>query len=287
MDNAEDNLVGTLFVQNGEADGYNPEDWIQDVDVGPAAPHFRISLAEDDGGIPGSLFACALWNGARFIAVYFAKHPELVKGKSLVEFGAASALPSLVALHLGASAAVMTDYPNDLLLKNIEANIKRNEHLLEDGKHHVLGHLWGSDTKMLLECLGEEMILPSKLEINDASGDSDKEPASSDNSESAKQTHFDVAIVAECLWLHHLHEDLLKSIDSCLVPGGKAFVSFAHHVPGHEQNDLSFFTKAKTLFGFDSVHVDTLASPHVFNADKLVDQYLYVLTKPTEVIKGS
>ncbi|RLN60894.1 hypothetical protein BBP00_00005700 [Phytophthora kernoviae] len=130
MDDAEDNVVGTLFVQNGEADSYNPEDWIQDVDVGSTIPYFRISLAEDDGGIPGSLFACALWNGA-------------------------------------------------------------------------------------------------------------------------------------------------------------AFVSFAHHVPSHEQNDLSFFTKAKTLFGFDSVHVDTLASPHIFNADRLVDQYLYVLTKPTDIIKSS
>ncbi|GMF24763.1 unnamed protein product [Phytophthora lilii] len=52
----------------------------------------------------------------------------------------------------------------------------------------------------------------------------------------------------------------------------QVFVSFAHHVPGHEQNDLSFFTKAKKLYGFDAVHLDTLSSPHIFNADLLVDQ---------------
>ncbi|RLN10387.1 hypothetical protein BBJ28_00017562 [Nothophytophthora sp. Chile5] len=63
-DVAEDNVVGCLFQQNGEDDSYNPEDWIQEVDVGSSVPHFRISLADDDGGIPGSLFACALWNGA-------------------------------------------------------------------------------------------------------------------------------------------------------------------------------------------------------------------------------
>lgn len=58
-------------------------------------------------------------------------------------------------------------------------------------------------------------------------------------------------------------------------------MSFAHHVPGHEKNDLSFFTKAKQLYGFDAVHLDTLASPHVFSPDLLVDQYLYVLTRST------
>ncbi|KUF77387.1 hypothetical protein AM587_10006321 [Phytophthora nicotianae] len=106
---AEDNVVGALFLQNGEDNSYNPEDFVLDLDVGGSAPHFRISVADDDGGIPGSLFACAVWNGARFIAMHFANHPKLVEGRSLVEFGAASALPSLVALHFGAKLAVMTD----------------------------------------------------------------------------------------------------------------------------------------------------------------------------------
>ena len=59
----------------------------------------------------------------------------------------------------------------------------------------------------------------------------------------------------------------------------QVYVSFAHHVPGHEQNDLSFFTKAKELYRFVATHLDTLASPHVYNKDLIVDQYLYVLTR--------
>ncbi|EEY68571.1 uncharacterized protein PITG_05060 [Phytophthora infestans T30-4] len=168
-------VVGTLFLQNGEDNSYDPEDFMQELDVGSSTPHFRISVADDDGGIPGSLFACAVWN--RFIATHFAKHSELVEGRRIVEFDAASALSSLVALHFGAKLAVMTDYPNDFLLKNIETNIKRNAHLLGTGRRDVRGHLWG--------------------------------------------TRFEVAVVAECLWLHNLHEDLLKSIDACLSPGGK------------------------------------------------------------------
>ncbi|CAI5719520.1 unnamed protein product [Peronospora effusa] len=270
MDGLEDNIVGSLFLQHGEDNGYNPEDFIQEIDVDDITPHFRISVADDDGGIPGSLFACAVWNGARFIAIHFARYPNLVKGRTVVEFGAASALPSLVALHFGAKMAVMTDYPNELLLKNIASNIHRNESLLGNGRHEVCGHLWGSDTAGLLRCLDESQCVKTSMSEGE------------DLRRMDVKTRFDVAVVAECLWLHHLHEDLLKSIDSCLTPCGKAFVSFAHHVPGHEQNDLSFFTKAKKLYGFNAVHLDTLASPHVFNADLFVDQYLYVLTRSNE-----
>ncbi|EEY68119.1 uncharacterized protein PITG_18575 [Phytophthora infestans T30-4] len=215
----EDNVVGTLFLQNGEDNGYDPEDFVQELDVGSSTPHFRISVADDDGGIPGSLFACAVWNGAvrfycsssaknniatystnpmlhfavqRFIAMHFAKHPELVEGRRVVEFGAASALPSLVALHFGAKLAVMTDYPNDLLLKNIETNIKRNAHLLGTGRRDVRGHLWGSDTAALLKCLDAP---PSAVL------DEQKESETPDDSTKAR---FEVAVVAECLWLHNL-----------------------------------------------------------------------------------
>ncbi|EEY64717.1 uncharacterized protein PITG_16153 [Phytophthora infestans T30-4] len=192
MMETEDNVVGTLFLQNGEDNGYDPEDFVQGLDVGSSTPHFRISVADDDGGIPGSLFACAVWNGAKFIAMHFAKHPELVEGRRVVEFGAASALPSLVALHFGAKLAVMTDYPNDLLLKNIETNIKRNAHLLGTGRRDVRGHLWGSDTAALLKCLDAP---PSAVL------DEQKESETPDDSTKAQ---FDVAVVAECLWLHDL-----------------------------------------------------------------------------------
>lgn len=59
----ESNVVGNLFAWNGEESGYNAEDWIQTIEIDDKTS-FRVSLAEDDGAIPGSLFACALWNGA-------------------------------------------------------------------------------------------------------------------------------------------------------------------------------------------------------------------------------
>lgn len=56
-------------------------------------------------------------------------------------------------------------------------------------------------------------------------------------------------------------------------------MSFAHHVPGHEQNDLSFFEKARKIYGFEVEYLDTLSAPHLFSPEKKVDQYLYCLTK--------
>lgn len=56
----------------------------------------------------------------------------------------------------------------------MRANLERNQHLLGSGKAEVRAHLWGSETASL-----RQSTLP------DGKG-------------------FDVAIVAECLWLHHL-----------------------------------------------------------------------------------
>lgn len=64
MDGCDDNVLSGFFLQHGEDNGYDPDDFVQEIDVGSLFPRFHISVADDDGGIPGSLFACAVWNGA-------------------------------------------------------------------------------------------------------------------------------------------------------------------------------------------------------------------------------
>lgn len=59
---------------------------------------------------------------------------------------------------------------------------------------------------------------------------------------------------------------------------------FAHHVPGHEANDLSFFDKAKKIYGFEVTPLGEWAAPHVFNQEKLVPQYMYQLVKQRDPI---
>ena len=47
------------------------------------------------------------------ISDYFRNNPNVVAGKNVIEVGAAGALPSMVALALGAKQVVVTDYPDD------------------------------------------------------------------------------------------------------------------------------------------------------------------------------
>lgn len=54
-----------------------------------------------------------LWPSSVALAIFLADHPELVKGKSVLELGAGLGLPSLVASHLGANV-LATDYHPDV-----------------------------------------------------------------------------------------------------------------------------------------------------------------------------
>lgn len=73
-----------------------------------------------------------LWPAAIGLATYISDHPELVKGKSVLELGAGLGLPSLVASHAGANV-LATDYHPDAekyFLRNcrhssVECNYRR------------------------------------------------------------------------------------------------------------------------------------------------------------------
>ncbi|ETW05819.1 hypothetical protein H310_03497 [Aphanomyces invadans] len=246
-----DSLAALMAGGQVEPDG----EYILTITIGNSL-EMKITVAPDDGQAPGTLFAYHVWNGATCLAEYFAANPTLVQGKSVVEFGAASALPSLVALHHGAKVAVMTDYPADVLLQNIRANVERNQALLNNGLPVVVGHLWGSDVT--------DVVVHSQHHTGDPSNPSPR---------------FDVAIVAECLWMHREHHNLAKSIDECLAPNGTAFICFSHHVPGVEHCDLAFFDVVKARFPCSVVLAKTFNVQAVFNAAKTKQEFLYVITR--------
>lgn len=161
-----------------------------------------MTLALDDGAAPASLFAFSVWNGARRLAAHLTQHPRLVHGRTVVEFGAAGALPSLAALRLGCRFALLTDFPAAPLLGAMRRTLAdpRNAPVLGRGLDRcaaVRGHLWGADPTPLLAAL------PDDGEARAGGGG------------------FDVALVGECLWLHHQHANLLASIHGCLRPGGQ------------------------------------------------------------------
>jgi predicted nicotinamide N-methyase len=81
-----------------------------------------------------------LWPASLAFARYLCAHPELVRGKRVVELGAGSGAIGLVCAALGAASVCITDVPG--ALQPICDNVRRNPSL--SGRVHVLPCMWGS-----------------------------------------------------------------------------------------------------------------------------------------------
>ena len=68
-----------------------------------------------------------MWGGATFLSKHIEKHPELVRGQTVLELGAGAGLPSLISGALGAKKVVVTDYPDADLIENLQYNIDHCE----------------------------------------------------------------------------------------------------------------------------------------------------------------
>jgi EEF1A N-terminal glycine/lysine methyltransferase len=81
---------------------------------------------------PGTLFNHFLWNGARLLVHYLQIHPETCAAKSVLELGAAAAVPSIVASLCGAATVVASDYPDPRIVEVMQLNMKENTRVLAD-----------------------------------------------------------------------------------------------------------------------------------------------------------
>lgn len=165
----------------------------------------------------------------------------------------------------------------------------------------IAGHCWGTPVTELLDCNSDStdgdgtydvLLLADTLWLHD---------------KVAGFVHAAAVMCVHAVVVHIVmqHVTLLQSINSLLSRNGvvstsllaawfavvsfccrvfatvlQALVAFSHHVPGHELNDLSFFTKAETLHGLDNQLLETAEFPHVFGR-KQQTVYLYAVTRRT------
>ncbi|KAF9359618.1 nicotinamide n-methyltransferase [Mortierella sp. AD094] len=165
-----------------------------------------------------------LWNAAKVFANWMDSHPEHSNNKNVLELGAGAALPSFVAAINGASKVVITDYPDNDLISNIQFNAEQVvPQLTQDGVVIVQGYLWGSNTRPLLAHLN-----PS---------------ASASVSETPEPRKlYDTIILSDLLFNHSQHRAMLKTCKETLKPGtGRVFVFFTHHRPWLADADNKFF----------------------------------------------
>ena len=173
------------------------------------------------------LEAHRVWNGARATADLFGAEPARVRGRAVVELGAASGLPSLVAGALGARRVVLTDFPDPDLVATMARNIALwrtdvgfpAEEDEETDREAVVttGYVWGGDPAPLLGLL----------------------PAGSRG--------FDVVIMADLLFRHSAHGHLVESIHGLLrrSSDAAAYVIFTSYRPWLRDKDLAFFDVAR------------------------------------------
>ncbi|KAI2610352.1 uncharacterized protein GGS25DRAFT_257219 [Hypoxylon fragiforme] len=167
-----------------------------------------------------------LWNGSRIISQYFETHPSEVQGRTVLELGAGAGLPSIVCAILGAQKTVVTDYPDPDLVVNMKKNILGCELIpvADNGdvdKSAAIvadGYVWGADPTHLLAHL-----------------------------EPVKRDKFDVLILADLLFRHSEHGNMIRSIEATMSRKGtsKAFVCFTSYRPWLQHKDLAFFELAR------------------------------------------
>ncbi|KAL1900224.1 hypothetical protein Sste5346_002534 [Sporothrix stenoceras] len=125
-----------------------------------------------------------------------------VGGKTCVEVGAGTALPSILAALLGAKRVAITDYPAEVVLNNLKENLSRN----------VKANTNESD----------ESTPPKKNPTSSTITSVDGHEWGKFDSEAVQAGYhaFDRMFVCDCLWMPWEHDNLRKSIDWFLKEDG-------------------------------------------------------------------
>ncbi|KAJ3253911.1 nicotinamide n-methyltransferase [Boothiomyces macroporosus] len=178
-----------------------------------------------------SLWAHWLWNAGQSMTNYLDKHTGLYKDKTVLELGAAASLPSIICAINGGKTVISTDYPDIPLLKNILLNAKENIPELLDKSFFVKGYIWGRKNE-------HSLIQENQIVLVD---------------ESIGQ--FDLILLADLIFNHHQHENLLQSCSDLLSKDGICLVTFSHHNPQWVDRDMAFFENAgKYGLGYEKLY---------------------------------
>ncbi|TDL25154.1 hypothetical protein BD410DRAFT_837394 [Rickenella mellea] len=193
-------------------------------DIGPqnSSVHYgelTLSIAPKEGKAL-NLLADQLFSPALLLAERIERGLIPLGGKSLIELGAGCALPSLLASTRipTPSLVVLTDYPDEIILGNLRANMEANKHLVASGCTVLCrGYEWGADMSTLLE------LLPSPT----------------------TRGGYDVVILSDLLHFHDSHPVLVASLTSLLArnPSSRAYIAAGTYTAPHVCAD--FLRKAE------------------------------------------
>ncbi|KAK5065064.1 hypothetical protein LTR84_000899 [Exophiala bonariae] len=185
------------------ADAIEVASAVEDVDGGG-----DVGNGEDDTGMANESPEA----GATRVVDWGRRRYWNVRGKRVLELGAATALPSLISALSGAGTITITDHPSSpaLTMGAIEQNVRENITARRkqcDGKTgppegisttatdlttniQVLGYVWGTDTMYTTQSYGR----PAPPE------------------QQPQPNTYDRIVVADCLWIPFQHGNIVKTI---------------------------------------------------------------------------
>ncbi|RPD55952.1 hypothetical protein L227DRAFT_532393 [Lentinus tigrinus ALCF2SS1-6] len=164
-------------------------------------------------GKANTLLADHLFSPSLLLAELIEREVISLNGKTVIELGAGCALPSLLSSTLTSppSLVVITDYPDETILKNLFSNVDRNRPYYNPGSTvRALGYEWGQDTRPLLDILTRE---PSSM----------------------SDGRFDVVIMSDLLHFDQSHDVLIQSLTSLLRKdiSARAYVAAGKYTQPH------------------------------------------------------
>jgi len=158
-------------------------------------------------GKANTLLADHLFSPSLLLAERIERGLIPLSNKTTIELGAGCALPSLLAATLPSppSLVVITDYPDETIMKNLRENIDRNRHKVAEGcSVQCLGYEWGQDVSPELALLAEPI-------------------------------GFDVVIMSDLLHFDSSHDVLVASLKSLLrrASSARTYVAAGKYTPPH------------------------------------------------------
>jgi nicotinamide N-methyltransferase len=254
--------IAALFAQD-DSDADIDDGAFQDVTIADFT--YKLKLPPSTG----TLFCDQVWSGSKLLAEFLALNAQTyITRKRTIEFGAGTALPSLVALSHDSSFSLVTDYPDEQLLQAIRETVGWNWSACSCPKDRVavLGYEWGTSVDNILKAARSFQSASSWLGKDDADADDD--------------AYFDLAILSECLWKHRCHAALAKSLDEVLHPSrGVAVLTYAHHIPGKEREDDAFFDICEAEYGLTVAMKIPNQVEYQWDNQKSITEYLVVLRR--------